>query len=252
LARYEAARSAGSTGLVSRMQPSNPRAFIKPPVSVPRRPSDVVNPLLLADTIGLTDGDRRFLARALADAVKQINQPKITAARLAQEVFEGPEFADVLAGGPLPDRDEFKDRFVAGLDNALKTGRGLPDGFAPDRREYASGPRYDPTRGEEKEVAVVPTTACLRCHEISSSGKAPRFDPIPPLAFDPLDKVGRAAWVKAADPKRKQAVLGRLLERLVTDADMPPEDAPEYDRFRVKEAAAFDEAKRFLVTELGR
>jgi hypothetical protein len=249
LARYEAARAAGYSGLVSRMQPSNPRAFIKPPVSAPRRPSDVVNPLLLADTIGLTDGDRRFLARWLADAAKRVNKPKVTAPVLAQQVFEGPQFADVLAGGPLPDRDEFKDRFVAGLDEVLTATHGLSVGFAPDRREYASGPRYDPGVGEEREVAVVPTTACLRCHEVNGAGKAPRFDPIPQLAFDPFDKPGREAWVRSADPNLRRVVLGRLVERLVTDADMPPEDAPEADFVRAKEAAAFSEVKRFLTAE---
>lgn len=249
LGRYEIARSAGSHGLSSKMQPSNPRAFVKPTASVPKRPSDVLNAVMLADTIGLTDGDRKFMTLALADAAKRVNQPKVTAATLAHDVFEGPHFTDVLAGGPLPDRDEFKDRFVAGLADVLKA-RGTPGGFAPNRRDYASGPRYDPTAAEEKEVAIVPTTACLRCHEVGGPGKAARFDPIPPLAFDPFDKPGRAAWVKAADPNRKRAVLGRMVLRLATDADMPPADAPEHDRFRVKEAAAFDDVKRFLAAEL--
>ena len=31
---------------------------------------------------------------------------------------------------------------------------------------------------------------------------------------------------------------------------MPPEDAPEHERFRVGAAAAFDEAKAFLDAEL--
>ncbi len=252
LSRYDAARAAGSPGLLSRFQPSNPRAFLRPNVTRPRHPSDVLNPLLLAETIGLTDGDRRFLTHSLADAAMRVGKPKVTAAVLAKEIFEGPAFADVLAGGPLPDRDEFKDRFVAGLDAALTTAHGLATGFAPERREYASGPRYDPNAAEEREVAVVPTTACLRCHEVGGPAKAPRFDPIPPLAFDPFDKAAREAWVRAADAKHKKEVLSRLLGRLVTDADMPPEDAPEHDRFRVKDPAGFDEVKRFLTAELGK
>ena len=70
------------------------------------------------------------------------------------------------------------------------------------------------------------------------------------MAFDPFDKPGRAAWLRTAPEKRKQEVLGRLQERLFNDSDMPPEDAPEYDRFRQQEAAAFDELKEFLKAEL--
>ena len=116
-------------------------------------------------------GDRKFLATTLADAAKRVNTPKATAATLARSVFEGPEFAELLAGGPLPDRDEFKDRFVAGLEGVMKTSHGLP--LFVTRKEYASGPKYDPKAVEEKEVAVVPTTACLRCHDIRGPGKAP-------------------------------------------------------------------------------
>jgi hypothetical protein len=174
---------------------------------------------------------------------------------LARQAFEGPAFTDVLAGGPLPDRDEFKDRFVDGLDGVLRSTYGLALGFVPDRREYASGPRYDPAAAEEKDVAVVPTSACLRCHEVGGAGKAPRVDPIPVLAVDPFDKSGREGWVKTAastDPKKRKVVLARMLERVATDADMPPEDAPEYDRFRMREAAGFQEVKRFLTAELGK
>ena len=108
LNRYESARSAGSHGLTSKVQPSNPRAFFKPPVKAAQRPSGMVGTVMLASTIGLTEGDRKFLATTLADAAKRVNTPKATAATLARSVFEGPEFAELLAGGPLPDRDEFK------------------------------------------------------------------------------------------------------------------------------------------------
>src|SRR5207245_4400275 len=110
LGRYEAARSVGYHGLFSQAQPSNPQAFFKPAVKAPLRPSGIMNAAMLATTIGLTEGDRQFLAAALADAAKHINQPKVTAAVLARAVFEAPEFADMPGGGALPDRDQFKGR----------------------------------------------------------------------------------------------------------------------------------------------
>jgi nitrate reductase cytochrome c-type subunit len=248
---YDAARAEGRPGLPSAYQPSNPKAFIPAPSKAAPKPSSMVNAVMLAGTIGLTEGDRKFLARSLAEAAERVNKPKVTVATLAKQVFEGSQFADVLEGGPLPDRDEFKDRFVAGLHEVLKTTHQLAGGFVPARREYASGPRYDPNSVEEKEVAVVPTTSCLRCHEIRGPVKTRTSDLIPVLAFDPFDKAGREAWVKAAaaDPKRKQEVLARLAERLFEDKDMPPEDAPEHDLFRVKQSAAFDELKTFLAAE---
>ena len=86
----------------------------------------------------------------------------------------------------------------------LKTRYKIADGFAPDRREYAASPRQELTAvAEEVEAAVVPTSACLRCHDVRPNGKAPRFDPIPPLAFDPLDVPGRKAWLAATPPPTK-------------------------------------------------
>ena len=249
LARYETQRATGSPGLISRVQPSNPRAFITPLVTPPARLSDAVNPLMLAHAIGLTDGDRRFIAKALEASVKKVGKPGVTPTTLAKEVFEGPQFAELLSGGPLPEREEFKDRFVEGLDEVLKKRHHLRIGFEVDRREYASGPKYDPAAVEEREVAVVPTTACLRCHEVGAVAKGVRFDLIPPLAFDPFDTQGRAAWLRANNAKQKKHMLARMLQRLATDADMPPEDAPEHS-FREKDAAAFNEAKQFLQTEL--
>ncbi|MFO0799068.1 MAG: hypothetical protein U0804_16495 [Gemmataceae bacterium] len=249
LGRYDAARSVGAHGMTSRILPSHPRAFVTPVVTRPGRASDVVSPGLLARTVGLSDGDRRFLARSLADAASRAGRPKVTAAVLAQGVFEGPHFASVLAGGPLPDRDEFKERFAAGLHELLTRGYGVADGFAPARKTYTAGPRYEPS--DEPPAAIVPTSACLRCHEVGA-GRPARFDPIPPLAFDPFDAAGREAWLRTADATRKRAVLTRLVGRLVTDADMPPEDAPEHDRFRRHDAAGFDAAVRLLVAELAR
>jgi hypothetical protein len=252
LNRYEAARSKGSHGLTSPVQPSNPRAFVKPPVKTPTRPSAVLDAVLLANTIGLSDGDRTFLAATLADAAKRVAAPRVTAATLARAVFEGPAFADVLSGGPLPDRDEFKDRFAAGLDDVLKSRYPSTNGFPIRREKYASGPKFDPTAPELAEPAAAPTTSCLRCHEVRASGRPRHFETIPALAFDPFDKPGREAWLRTADRARRQAVLARLQQRLFADGDMPPEDAPEYDRFRVRLAAAFDEVKTFLQTELDR
>ena len=248
---YDSARQAGRAPLPSYAQPSNPKAFARLPVNTPTRASGLVSPAMLAAAVGLGEGDRRFLADALADAARRVKQPKVTTAALAREVFEGPAFADVLEGGPLPDRDEFKDRFVGGLDEVLKSGHGLADGFAPDRREYARDPRRWPgSADDEREVEAVPTTACLRCHDVRASDKSPLVETVPALAFDPFDAVGRAAWVRTADPRRRQEVLERMLKRVAEDRDMPPEDAPEYDRFRVKEAAAFDGVKAFLEAEL--
>lgn len=252
IAKYDTARSEGRHGIPSAAQPSNPRAFLPGPSKASRRLSDMVNANLLAGVIGLTEGDRKFLSRSLARTVERLKKSNVSATRIAQQVFEGPEFAELLAGGPLPDRDEFKDRFAAGLDNLLKTRYQLATGFTVDRKEYASGPRYDPNAVEETEVALVPTTACLRCHDIRSSGKARLFESIPALAFDPFDKPGREAWLRTADKKRKEAVLSRFQKRLFDDNDMPPEDAPEHDRFRVKDAAAFAEVKDFIQAELER
>lgn len=82
------------------------------------------------------------------------------------------------------------------------------------------------------------------------AAKQKLFDPIPALAFDPLDAAARAEWVRTADPKRKAEVLARLYERVHTSADMPPRDAPEHEAFRVKHGAAFDDLKKFLEGEL--
>ena len=71
----------------------------------------------------------------------------------------------------------------------------------------------------------------FRCHDVRPSGKSRLFEQIPALAFDPFDKPGREAWLRMADKKQKEAVLSRFQKRLFDDNDMPPEDAPERDRF---------------------
>jgi hypothetical protein len=248
--KYDARRAEGNHGLPSNRQPSNPRAFAKRPFKFPNRPSSAVNPGVLANAIGLTQGDVTFLTSALFDAVARIGKPKVTQAGLARDVFGGSVFAPVLTGGELPDREEFKDLFVAALDEALKSVHGHAAGFNTDRKDYASGPKVPPGAAG-REVAMVPTTACLRCHEILKPGK-PHLDPIPPLAFDPFDKAAREAWVKATDPRRRRAELTKLMARLFEDKDMPPEDAAEYGLFRVKDAAGFEAVRAFLEAELAK
>jgi hypothetical protein len=251
IANYDSARSEGNHEMPSGALPSNPRAFSTQLPPVPRTPSGIVNTVMLAGTIGLTVGDRHFMIQALDEAAGRLNN-KVSAKTLARAIFEGPEFADVLAGGPLPDRDEFKDRFVAGLDQILKSKYMAMDGYNPDRREYAYGPRFDRNAVEEVEAAIVPTTACLRCHDVRPSGKARLFESIPALTFDPLDKKARESWLKSAANERKLEVLTRIQVRLYKDADMPPKDSPEHGRFRMKEAAAFDQVKTFIETELAK
>ena len=250
IATYDEGRSNGRHLMPSSALPSNPKAFVPPSIKVTQKPSGMVGPLMLANTIGLTEGDRRFMAGALAGAAKRVAQPKVTTATLAKEVFAGPEFAGVFKGDPLPDRDEFKDWFVAGLNAVLTTHYKQAAGFAPDRSEYASGPRRDPKAVEELEAAVVPTSACLRCHDVRATAKERVLDTIPPLPFDPLDKKARTNWARTANPKIKADVLGRFEKRLFTDSDMPPQDSPEYKLFRVNEAAAFDDLKQFISAEL--
>ena len=123
------------------------------------------------------------------------------------------------------------------------TNHPATKGFTPERREYASGPKYDPKLAEEVELAVVPTTACLRCHDVRAAGKARAFEPIPALAFDPLDKRSREAWVASTNRERRQVVLARMAERLFKDAHRPPRDPPEHEHFRGKEAKPFEDAK---------
>jgi hypothetical protein len=140
----DAVRAAGRFRMPSAAQPSNPRAFRPTLVKAAQRPSMMVNPVMLANTVGLTEPDRKYLAEELAYAAKKIRKENVTAATLARAVYEGPEFADVLEGGPLPDRDEFKDRFVAGLGTLMKSRNPTTEPFNPNRKEYASSPRYDP------------------------------------------------------------------------------------------------------------
>ena len=246
---YDAKRADGDHGLPSARQPSNPKAFVRPPVALPIKPSAAVNAVGLARLIGLTEADRAFLADQLAAAAQQANKPKVTAGSLAKDVFGGPQFAAPLAAGEIPDREDFKDRFVNGLSEALAAQGGTP--AVPARATYASGPNVARAAGKEDiEAPVVATTACLRCHEVRGAGKA-AFSPIPLLAFDPFEKAGREAWAKATpDAKKRLPLLARLAKRLTDDRDMPPEDSAEYDAFRAKNPAEFEAVKEWLDAEL--
>ncbi|HYH69468.1 MAG TPA: hypothetical protein VD866_32535 [Urbifossiella sp.] len=248
VASYESERAKGNHGMSSDQFPSNPKAFVRP--TAPKTFTGVAGASVLARTIGLTDPDRRFLVEALARAsATTARRPAgpVLPGTLAAKVFAGPSFADVRAGGELPDRDDFKDRFVAGLTEVLErygSSRELPT----PRETYTSGPRRGPA--ESAEVELVPTTACLRCHDVRTPGRKSEFNPIPQLAFDPFDRAGREAWVKSADSRTREAVLGRMLRRVGTDRDMPPTDAAEYTLFRANDPAAFDAVSAFLEAEL--
>lgn len=249
--KYDISRLSGNHGLTSASQPSNPKAFVKPPVYVPAQPSSVVSVSLLARTIGLTTGDRNFLADTLADAAKRIGKTDVSSATLAREIFEGGTFENLLSEGEIPDREDFKDRFVAGLNSALRDAHGVPDGYGVPRSEYASGPRLVPINKDGlKEPKLVPTTACLACHGVRAEGKAKFVEPLPALAFDPFDKAARETWLRTAERKRKVDVIGRMLKRLAEDKDMPPTDSAEHELFRMNNAASFDEVKKFLETAL--
>lgn len=244
---YDERRAAGNHGLTAAHVPSNPKAFHKFPAIQSSLPGDYIGAVMLARTIGLTEGDRKFLMETLNATEKAANRLQLNRLTIARHVFLGPQFSDVMAGGELPDRDDFKDRFVTGVRDALIVDRINTD-FLPSRGEYASAPRRDPNQVIEDQIERVPSTSCLRCHDIGSGKKT--LSPIPPLAFDPFNAGSRAAWVATADKQTRQAVLRRLFKRMSVDRDMPPEDSAEFELFRKKDPAAFDEATRFLEAEL--
>jgi hypothetical protein len=247
---YDSERAAGHHAMPTQHLPSNPKAFLTPPLNASNLPGDHINLVKLARTLGLTEGDRAFLLQAVRDAATWASKFKATPASLAKEVFSGPAFADMLDGSVLPDRDDFKDRFVSGLVALMDKTYKCPGWTVADRKDYASTPKR-PQGLPVNEVETVPTTACLRCHDVRPPGQSTAaFSPIPMLAFDPFDKQGREAWLKTADRKKKMAVLTRFLKRLDTDKDMPPEDSTEHGLFRVKDAASFDAVKDWLETEL--
>lgn len=248
LTELDAKRAQGEQPLPSNRQPSNPKAFVPPDAKLPLTPAAAVNAVSLARLIGLTEADREFLAGKLREAAEQ-NTRKTTPAALAKEVFAHPQFAELIAAGEVPDREDFKDRFVTALNATLKA-RGVKE-LPIARTQYASGPNVAPVPGQEaREPAVVATTACLRCHDVRAAGAKPAFSPIPVLAFDPFDKSGREAWVKVTPAKDRAAVLARLAKRVFDDRDMPPEDSAEYAQVRAKDPELFATTKTWLEAEL--
>ena len=251
IAEYDAKRAQGHHGLSGIHLPSNPRAFLKLPTRYPSQPSDLISATMLARTIGLTEGDRRFLSDTLAATMNVAGKLQLDASTIARHVFNGSQFGEMMRDGDLPDRDDFKDRFAMALKESLRL-RDLPNEFIPSRETYASGPRVRRNRSTETDAERVPTTSCLRCHDVRLAGKTMQSGPIPLLEFDPFDKAAREAWTATADQKRKEAVLGRLLQRLGVDRDMPPEDSLEYQMFRGQKPESFEAVKQFLELELKR
>jgi|SRR5579883_493129 len=245
---YDTKRATDDHGLPSNRQPSNPKAFVRPTVGMPGKPSAALSVVQVARLIGITEGDREFMVDQLSSAVQQIGKPKITATTLARDVFSGPQFLELFTAGEIPDREDFKDRFVKGL-NALLKSHNMNE-LKLTRTDYASGPNVGRIPGkQDEEIPVVATTACIRCHDVRGVGK-PGFNPIPMLAFDPFDQTSRDRWVKNTPVKVRLPILTRLLKRIDTDRDMPPEDSPEFDAFRTKEPATLDAMKDWLTTEL--
>jgi mono/diheme cytochrome c family protein len=241
---YDSRRALGDHGMPNDRRPSNPKAFMPPSVKPPAQPSAVLSATLLAQTIGLTEGDREFFAESVRLASNFLEKSQ---REIAEEVFKGPSFADVLAGGPLPDREEFKARFFEGVMAPLKK-RGYEN--AAVRTNFASAPV--PSRDEKDvvEPVLVPTTRCQGCHDIRGSGKAAGTEPIPALLFDPFDKESRETWLKTADKNTKVRFLTKMLKRLGEEKDMPPEDSAEFELFRTRDPAAFEAVKMFLEAEL--
>jgi hypothetical protein len=248
ISRYDSDRAAGNHGVPSEHRPSNPKAFVRPAATAAQMPSQLVSAVALARAVGLSEEDRRFLASTADDAAKRLDDPATGAAALVKAVLSSPSFADVLKTGVLPERDDFKDRFATGLVEVLRV-RQKANRFWLDRGVYASTPRFDPAEPEQ-EAEVLPTHACLRCHDVRTGAKPAAFSPIPALAFDPFDAAAREAWVKTADRKRKLEVLARLVKRVGTDKDMPPDDSTEAELFRAKDPAAFAAAREWLEAEL--
>jgi hypothetical protein len=248
---YDNKRSDGQPALPSNHQPSNPKAFVPAPAPTLNQPSSVVSAQQLARVIGLTESDRDYLGRLLDQGVRRVNKSKVTAAVLARDALTRQEFAELLLVGELPDREDFKDRFVAGLNGALKDHGA--EQLAVERKDYASGPNVSVALGKDEiEPPIVATTACVRCHDVLQPGKA-AFSPIPMLAFDPYDKDSRETWVAVnRDAKKRVTVIGRMLKRMADDRDMPPEDSAEYEAFRAKNVPEFDAMKDWLAAELRR
>ncbi|VTR94576.1 unnamed protein product [Gemmata massiliana] len=247
--KYDALRATGEHGLPSLHQPSNPKAFLRPNTPAPQTPAQLVSAVALARAIGLSEGDRAFLVKTLDAATRRVGRTDVTPAIIAKKVFTGASFADVMKEGVLPERDDFKDRFVAGVVEVTASYQAGAQ-FWEARSFYASAPERDPNAKSEKEIVALPSHACATCHDFRTVPKPAAFSPIPVLAFDPLDATARDNWLKTASRKQRQDVLGRLLKRVDKDKDMPPEDSVEAELYRVKDPTAISALKEWLDAEL--
>lgn len=247
---FDELRARGGHRLEENHVPSNPMAFAKRPAPVPYMATAIVTPSLVARAIGLTAGDRRFLADAISEAATAASQwtrRNVTAIELSERCFSSKRFSQLLEAGLIPDRDEFKDCFADGLADALYA-YGYSGRHWMPRERYTSTPKIAVNANREETVAL-PSTACLGCHDIAKPGVKVAFNPIPPLPFDPFDAAGRQAWVKTNGGRGKEA-LTRMLKRL--GKDMPPVDSAEHVMFREKNPEMFRAATEFLERELGR
>lgn len=229
--------------------PSNPKAFVRPPTKVIRKPSEVLSAERLARTIGLSEPDRQFLL-GLFPSELQSEGSALAPIRLAAvtQILASPQFADLMTKGILPDRDDFKDRYVAGMVAVRLNAGEFPVILVPDRATYTSAPKLDPRAKPSTDVPVLPSHACLGCHDTAAGKKG--FNPIPALAFDPFDATARADWLKFTDRARKGDVLTRMLKRIDTDKDMPPTDSVEHELYRTKDPTALAAVKGWLEAEL--
>ncbi|HSQ55595.1 MAG TPA: hypothetical protein VLM40_07600, partial [Gemmata sp.] len=239
----------GDPTMPSAHLPSNPRAYLHTQTPTPRRASAAVSATMLARTIGISEGDREFMSKCVKDLAERMPKKGITPETLAKELFTRKPFADAFQTGNIPDREEFKDLFVDALTELAKAHKVEP--LELTRGDYASGPSGAVVPGREyREPVAVPTTACLRCHDVRGAGKPSAFNPIPLLAFDPFDATSREAWIKKTNARDRAAVLAKMAKRLNTDRDMPPEDSAEFEKFRQQEAASFAAIQDWLAAEL--
>jgi len=114
----------------------------------------------------------------------------------------------------------------------LQTTYGQPDGYSPERRTYATGPKLVPGAVERESGGGADERRALRCHERFRSRASSGSTRSRSWRSTPFDKPGREAWVKGGPTlRRKQAVPVADAEAAgARTGDMPPEDSAEYGR----------------------
>jgi len=101
---------------------------------MPRRLSELATAPLLAETIGLTDGDRRFFAKSLAEP-RNSSPNQSFEQRNSPTGLRQPGLRRLCLGRPdAPIAKSSRTGSSEGLDDVLKTKHGVKEGFAPDRR----------------------------------------------------------------------------------------------------------------------